>query len=52
MQRVEVLSTTTKSKKIEVKGGFYSEEDMKSELGYSPNIGSNEVIRACIKLCS
>ena len=34
MQRVEILSTTTKSKKIEVKGGFYNEEDMKSELGY------------------
>ena len=34
MQRVEILSTTTKSKKIEVHGGFYSEADMKSELGY------------------
>ena len=34
MQRVEILSTTTNSKKIEVKGGFYNEEDMKSELGY------------------
>lgn len=39
IQRVEFLSTTTKSKKIEVKGGFYSEEDMKTELGCSPNIG-------------
>lgn len=36
LQRVEILSTTTKSKKIEVKGGFYSEEDMRTELGYSP----------------
>ena len=36
LQRVEILSTTTKSKKIEVHGGFYSESDMKTELGYSP----------------
>ena len=35
LQRVEILSSTTKSKKIEVKGGFYSEQDMKDELGYS-----------------
>ncbi|CAK9074820.1 unnamed protein product, partial [Durusdinium trenchii] len=40
MQRVEILSTTTKSKKIEIKGGFYNEEDMKNELGYSPIFGS------------
>ena len=40
MQRVEILSTTTRSKKIEVTGGFYSEEDMKSELGYSQTHGS------------
>ncbi|CAK9072400.1 unnamed protein product [Durusdinium trenchii] len=32
IQRVEFLSTTTKSKKIEVKGGFYSEEDMKERI--------------------
>lgn len=37
MQRVEILSTTTKSKKIEVQGGFYSEADMKSELSFTPN---------------
>ncbi|CAK9103670.1 Uncharacterized protein SCF082_LOCUS48475 [Durusdinium trenchii] len=36
MQRVKILSVTTRSKKIEVTGGFYSEEDMKNELGYSP----------------
>ena len=35
MERVEILSVTTKSKKIEVQGGFYSEDDMKSELGYA-----------------
>ncbi len=39
IQRVEILSTTTKSKKIEVKGGFYNEDDMKSELGYAPYFG-------------
>lgn len=49
LQRVEVLSRTTKSKKIEIKGGFYSEEDMKSELGYSPNTGSNEVTHAWVR---
>lgn len=37
MQRVKILSVTTRSKKIEVTGGFYSEEDMKNELGYSPS---------------
>ena len=37
MQRVEILSVTTKSKKIEIKGGFYNEADMKSELGYTPH---------------
>lgn len=36
VQRVEILSVTTKSKKIEIKGGFYNEADMKSELGYTP----------------
>ena len=35
MERVEVLSVTTRSKTIEVKGGFYSEEDMRVELQYS-----------------
>ena len=34
MEKVEILSVTTKRKKIEVTGGFYSEEDMKTELGY------------------
>ncbi len=39
LERVEILSVTTKSKKIEVSGGFYSEEDMKTELGYKENFG-------------
>ena len=39
MQRVEILSTTTKTKKAEVKGGFYNEEDMKTELQYSQTFG-------------
>ena len=43
MQRVEILSTTTKSKKIEIKGGFYSENDMRTELGYTQPLGSNMV---------
>lgn len=39
IQRIEILSSTTKSKKIEVKGGFYSEHDMKTELNYSQHMG-------------
>ena len=39
VERVEFLSVTTKTKTLEVKGRFYSKEDMKSELGYHPNIG-------------
>ncbi|CAJ1428750.1 unnamed protein product [Effrenium voratum] len=35
IERVEIFSMTTKSKTIEVRGGFYSAEDMRSELGYS-----------------
>ena len=41
VERVEILSVATKTKTLEVKGGFYSEEDMKTELGYSQNIGFN-----------
>lgn len=43
-----MLSTTTKKKKIEVSGGFYSEEDMRNELSYSQSFGinSNPVFRA------
>ena len=44
MQRVEILSTTTKSKKIEVKGGFFSENDMKTELGYSVSPGCKGLV--------
>ena len=40
VERVEFLSVTAKTKALEVKGGFYSKEDMKSELGYTQNIGS------------
>lgn len=46
LQKVEILSVTTKRKKIEVSGGFYSEEDMKKELGYKETL-------ECIKhICS
>ena len=40
VERVEFLSVTAKTKALEVKGGFYSKEGMKSELGYTQNIGS------------
>ena len=35
LETVEILCVTTKSKTLEVKGGFYSEEDMATELKYS-----------------
>ncbi|CAE7351284.1 unnamed protein product [Symbiodinium sp. CCMP2456] len=35
MESVTVLCVTTRKKKLTVKGGFYSREDMKTELGYS-----------------
>ncbi|CAE7459532.1 unnamed protein product [Symbiodinium microadriaticum] len=34
IERVVVMSKKTRSKKLVVKGGFYSKEDMKTELGY------------------
>lgn len=39
LERVEFLSVTRKTKKIDVKGGFYSEEDMRTELGYTAFFG-------------
>ena len=38
MESLTILSRTTRSKKLEVKGGFYSKEDMKNELGYSQTL--------------
>jgi len=35
IERVEILSITTKTKTLEVKGGFYSVDDMKDELNYN-----------------
>ena len=35
MERVEIISVTTRSKTLTVKGGFYSAADMKSELSYA-----------------
>ena len=35
IERVEIISVTTRSKTLTVKGGFYSAADMKSELSYS-----------------
>lgn len=36
MESLTILTRTERRKKLEVKGGFYSREDMKTELGYSP----------------
>lgn len=38
MESLTILTRTTRSKKLEVKGGFYSKEDMKNELGYSATL--------------
>ena len=35
MESITIHSQSTRSKKLEVKGGFYSKEDMKKDLGYS-----------------
>ena len=35
IERVEILSITTKTKTLEVKEGFYSVDDMKDELNYN-----------------
>lgn len=40
LERVEILHITTKTKTLEVKGGFFSVEDMKNELGYGQYTGS------------
>lgn len=44
IERVEILSITTKTKTLEVKGGFYTIEDMKNELKYSQPIASTIVV--------
>ncbi|CAE7299174.1 unnamed protein product [Symbiodinium sp. CCMP2456] len=35
MESLTIMTRSSRSKKLEVKGGFYSREDMKTELGYS-----------------
>lgn len=40
VERVEILHISTKTKTLEVKGGFFSIEDMKNELGYGQYTGS------------
>ena len=41
LPRKTVFSKKTRSKKLTVKGGFYSREDMKTELGYSQYFNLN-----------
>lgn len=43
MESLTIMTRSSRSKKLEVKGGFYSKEDMKTELGYSQNL-------ACVQL--
>ena len=40
MQTVEIFCKRTRARKIEIKGGFYSREDMRKELGYSELLDS------------
>ena len=35
MESLTIMTRSTRSKKLEVKGGFYSKEDLKNELSYS-----------------
>ena len=35
------MRKTTKKKLLTVKGGYYTEEDMKKELGYAPKLCLN-----------
>ena len=45
MESVTILTRTSRSKKLEVKGGFYSKEDMKNELGYATTPSSMQLKR-------
>ena len=42
---MDFISCTTKTKTLEVEGGFYSKEDMKTELNYSQSLGSEPPCR-------
>ena len=35
MESLTIISKSERRKKLEVKGGFYSKDDMKNELGYA-----------------
>ena len=37
MESLTIMTLSRRSRKLEVKGGFYSKDDMKTELGYSQN---------------
>ena len=47
MESVTFLSTKTRSQKLEVIGGFYSREDMKTVLGYKEPRGQQAIYRVC-----
>ena len=42
VESVLVMSKSTRSKKLSVKGGFYSKEDMSTELGYKQTLNSRQ----------
>ena len=50
LETVLILSKKVRSKKITVKGGFYSREDMKNELGYSAQPASNGLPFTCMSI--
>ncbi|CAL1168484.1 unnamed protein product [Cladocopium goreaui] len=55
LERVTILSSTTRSKKLQVTGGFYSEEDMKKELNYKEDriekIKKWAISKKLVRLC-
>ena len=50
MESLVIMNRTTRSKKLEVKGGFYSKEDMKNELSYSQPPESTQDWTVILKL--
>ena len=50
MESVTIMCQTTRKKKLVVKGGFYSKDDMKTELGYVATLVNEISARACYGL--
>ena len=44
MESITIMTSKTRSKKLTVRGGFYSKEDMKTELGYSQHLARSSTL--------